>query len=112
MWNEPPKEQLARIPNLYETEEIPLKEKKIHLHFFIGASDWYIAEYDGKDLFFGYAILNGDTEMAEWGYISFRELRELKIPPGFEVDRDLFWKVRPASQVEKIRAAHQWPESH
>jgi len=112
MWNEPTKEQLARIPRLYETEDVPPGEKLIFLHFFLGGSDWYIAEFDGEDTFFGYAILNGDTEMAEWGYISFRELRELKIPPGFEVDCDLFWKVRPASQVDKIRAAHQWPESH
>ena len=102
MWNEPTREQLTRIPRLYETEEIPLKEKKIHLHFFLGASDWYIAEYDGDDLFFGYAILNGDTEMAEWGYISFQELKELKIHPGFEVDCDLFWEVKKASEIEKI----------
>ncbi len=26
--------------------------------------------------------------MAEWGYISFEELEEIKIPPGFEVDCD------------------------
>jgi len=112
MWNEPTKEQLSRIPKLYETENTPLEEKLVHFHFFLGGSDWYVAEYDGDDLFFGYAILNGDTEMAEWGYISFRELKELKVRPGFEVDCDLFWKVRPASQVDKIRAAHQWPESH
>ena len=112
MWNEPSKERLSKIPGLYETEHIRLADKLIHLHFFIGGCDWYVAEYDGDDLFFGYAILNGDTEMAEWGYISFRELKELKVRPGFEVDCDLFWKVRPASQVDKIRAAHQWPESH
>jgi len=110
MWNEPRKEQLAKIPRLYETEEIPLKDKLIYLHFFIGGSDWYIAEYDGEDLFFGYAILNGDTEMAEWGYVSFRELRELKIAPGFEVECDAFWKVRKASEVDKIRIANHWRE--
>ena len=70
MWNEPTKEQLAKIPRLYETEGVPLKEKQIYLHFFIGACDWYVAEYDEEEnLFWGYAILNGDLEMAEWGYI-------------------------------------------
>ena len=112
MWNEPSKEQLARIPKLYETEDIPPKEKLVYVHFFLGGSDWYISEFDGEDTFFGYAILNGDLEMAEWGYVSFQELKELKIHPGFEVDCDLFWKVRPASRVDKIRAANQWPESH
>ncbi len=102
MWNEPTENQLARIPRLYQTDEIPLEDKLIYLHFFIGGSDWYVAEYDGKDLFFGYAILNGDENMAEWGYISFKELKELKIPPGFEVDCDLFWEAKKASEIEKI----------
>lgn len=75
----------------------------IHLHFFIGGCDWYIAEYDGEDLFFGYAILNNDVEMAEWGYISYEELKRIKIPPGIEVDNDLFWKVRKTSEIDKIR---------
>ena len=68
MWNIPSKERLNKIPKLYETEEIPLDKKLIYLHFFIGGSDWYIAEFDGDDIFFGYVILNGDMECAEWGY--------------------------------------------
>lgn len=111
MWNEPSKEQLEKIPRLYETEDIPLEDKLIYLHFFIGGSDWYIAEYDGKDLFFGYAILNGDTEMAEWGYVSFKELRSLRVPPGFEVDCDQYWEIRKASQVDKIKGANRWLET-
>jgi hypothetical protein len=103
MWNEPTKEQLERIPRLYATEDVPSREKLIYLHFFLGDCDWYIAEYDGEDLFFGYAILNGDTEMAEWGYVSYEELKSLKIPPGFEVDYDQFWRIRKAGEVEKIR---------
>ena len=74
MWNQPPKEQLAKIPKLYETERVPLKEKLIWLHFFLGAFDWYIAEYDGKHLFWGYVILTGDFERTDWGYISFRDV--------------------------------------
>jgi len=110
MWNEPTKEQLKEIPRLYDTEDKPAKDKPIYLHLFLGGSDWYIAEYDGEDLFFGYAILNGDEEMAEWGYVSFRELRSLKIAPGFEVECDAFWKVRKASEVDKIRTANYWKE--
>ena len=108
MWNEPTREQLSQIPRLYETEKFPLKDMPIHLHFFIGGCDWYMVEYDGQDLFWGYAILNGDLEMAEWGYISSQELKDLKIPPGFEVDCDRFWQVKKASQVEKIRMGNHW----
>ncbi len=102
MWNTPTKEQLNKIPKLYETEKIPLKDKKIYLHFFIFGCDWYIAEYDESNgLFWGYAILNNDLEMSEWGYISFQELKELNIK-GFEVDCDLHWEVRKVSEVDRI----------
>lgn len=107
MWNPPNQEDLSKLPKLYETEEVPLKEKVIHLHFFIGGCDWYITEYDGDDLMFGFAILNNDFEMAEWGYISFQELLNIDIN-GFEIDRDLFWKQRPAKQVERICKAQDW----
>ena len=103
MWNEPSVKRLSKLPRLYETESVPLKDKRIYLHFFLGGCDWYIAEYDGEDLFWGYAILNGDLEMAEWGYISFRELKELNVD-GLEVDCELeeFWEVRPAKRIKNI----------
>ena len=111
MWNEPAKEQLAKIPRLYETERMPLKEKEINLHFFIGACDWYVAEYDGEELFWGYAILNGDLEMAEWGYFSFEELKKIKIPPGFEIDCETCWQVKKAIEIEKIRMGNHWSQT-
>lgn len=109
MWNVPNKERLAKIPRLNETEQVPLREKVIHLHFFIAGSDWYIAEYDGSDIFWGYAILNGDYRMAEWGYISFKELRDLSIN-GVEVDCELpeYWKIRKASEIDKICKGMGW----
>jgi len=111
MWNVPTKERLETIPKLYETEHVPLKEKLIHLHFFIAGSDWYVAEYDGHDLFWGYAILNGDYQMAEWGYVSFKELRELSVC-GIEVDCELeeYWVVRKASEVDKVCRGNRWPK--
>ncbi len=69
MWNKPNKEQFAAIPRLYTTEKIGSKDKIVHLHFFIGGCDWYVAEFDGEELFFGYANLN-DAQNAEWGYFS------------------------------------------
>ena len=114
MWNIPNIERLAKIPKLYETENIPLKDKIIHLHFFIGGCDWYIVEYDGADLFFGFAILNNDLQMAEWGYISFAELKSIKIKGWLEIDCELeeFWQVKRAEEIEKIRIAHGWPKQN
>lgn len=104
MWNVPTPEKLATIPRLYETENVPSNDKIIHLHFFIGGCDWYVAEFDGEDLFFGYAILNGDTQNAEWGYISFPELKEIK-SRGIEIDNDLYWEPQAASRIDKINKA-------
>jgi hypothetical protein len=104
MWNIPDDQRLNKIPRLYETEHTPLADKLIHLHCFFGSCEWYIAEYDGKDLFFGFAILNGDHQNSEWGYISFSELKELNIQ-GIEVDCELeeYWKVRKASEIPEIK---------
>ena len=49
----------------------------VYLHYFIGGSDWYITEKDvdgGVEQAFGYAVLNGDEDCAELGYISIQEL--------------------------------------
>ena len=103
MWNKPGKEQLAKIPRLYETVKINGNDKIIYLHFFIGSCDWYIAEFDGEDLFFGFAILN-DPQNAEWGYISFKELDEINLD-GLEVDNDLYWEPRKFSKINWKREA-------
>ena len=103
MWNIPSQGRLDRIPRLYQTESTLLQSKLVYLHFFIGGSDWYICEFDGDDLFFGYAILNGDHLNAEWGYISFSELRDISIN-GIEVDCELedLWPPKPVSEIPKI----------
>lgn len=103
MWNIPTKERLDKIPRLYETEDIPVADKIIYLHFFIGGCDWYIAKYDGEDTFWGYANLN-DDQNAEWGYVSFSELKEVNAQ-GFEVDceKEEFWTIKKASEIEGIK---------
>ncbi len=116
MWNEPSARELAKLPKLYANEDagVSLPEVIIHMHFFIGGCDWYIAEYDGENLFFGYANL-GDDLNAEWGYISLEELREIKVSVPLlkdekhigsipaEVDRDLHWRPKPFREIKTNR---------
>ena len=110
MWNKPTDAELNALPRLYSSEDVPLREKIIHMHFFIGGCDWYAAEYDPQDqLFFGFAILNNDLEMAEWGYFSLQELAELKAS-FVEVDYDLHWKPVPAQSIDKICEAQGWKQ--
>jgi len=110
MWNEPSKERLDKVPKLYATEGIPVQDKEIHLHFFIGGTDYYISEFDGEDIMFGFCILNNDLEMAEWGYISLAELREIKVKGWLEVDCELeeYWTVKTAKEVKQIADACGW----
>lgn len=109
MENEPTKARLLRIPKLYETENDPLKDKLIYLHFFIAGCDWYIAEFDGSDLFWGYAILNNDFIMAEWGYMSFQELKDINIE-GIKIDCEFerFFPIQRASNIDKICRGNGW----
>lgn len=103
MWNEPGNDELNRLPALYSTENVSLEDKLIHMHFFLGGCDWYVAEYGREErIFFGYAILNDDLDNAEWGYVSFDELRELRTSSGIEVDRDLHWSPLKYSQIDKL----------
>ena len=111
MWNEPDNDQLNRIipVKLFQSEHIELYEKIIYAHFFIAAGcDFYIVEYDGEDLFWGFTDLN-DLPNACWGYISFGELKDLRVGGWLEVDFDLYWEPKPAIEIEKIRRAHRWP---
>jgi len=113
MWHIPSKQRLASIPRLYETEEIDLPQKLVHLHFFLAGSDWYAVEFDGTELFWGFVILNGDLDNAEWGYFSFKELQSLRVAGFLRVDCEIEggWVVRPAGKINSIRQAQGWSVS-
>ena len=102
MWNPPSPNLLCQVPRLRATEHTPAKEKVIYLHFFFGGCDWFAAEFDGHDLFFGFAILNDDFDNAEWGYFTLSELQGINIH-GLEIDHDLYWKPTPAGEIERIK---------
>lgn len=103
MWNIPSEKRLEKIPN--NTENIDILEKLVYLHFFFGGNDWYVTEYDpSRRLFFGYAILNGDKEMAEFGYFSFDELIDMNIQ-GLEIDCELakYWKPQKIKDIKDLK---------
>jgi len=110
MWHIPSSQRLSRIPRLYETEGIGLPQKLVHLHFFLAGCDWYAVEFDGTDLFFGFVILHGDQDNAEWGYFSLKELQTIRVAKYLRVDCELeeHWVVRPAGEIDKIRQAQGW----
>lgn len=77
---------VSEMPMPYDTDGV--KKKMAMLHYFSKSSDWYIIEKDSsKEQYqaFGYAVLNGDYENAELGYISIEELKENE-DAGVELD--------------------------
>jgi len=87
---------IITMPKPYETDGQG-NETILHLHYFYGGSDWYIIERDSSEeqiQCFGYAVLNGDTENAELGYISIQEL----IYSGVELD--LHWTPKKLKEIK------------
>ncbi len=57
---------------------------------------WYATEYDPESrLFFG--LVDGFER--ELGYFSLDELEQLRGPLGLPVERDLYWKPTPLSEL-------------
>jgi len=77
-------ERIAGMPKVYE-QDGKGEEALVSLHYFKGGSDWYIVEKDSEKeqcQAYGYAVLNGDEDNAEMGYISLVELTSI----GVELD--------------------------
>lgn len=80
-------EQVASLPMPYGSEGLETRDKIVQLHYFRGESDWYVLENDSENeklQCFGYVILNGDTENAEFGYINIEDIKK-------SAELDLYW---------------------
>ena len=65
---------MALVPKLYATEPTAMRDKVIHLHYFVGGCDWWLVENDAAEArALGYICL-GDPQCAEWGYLPLDEL--------------------------------------
>ncbi len=97
-------EQLKGLPSLGQTEGIEPARKKIYIHFFLGNSNWYVAEYDPKtQTFFGLCVFGRDFKNASWGYFSLAELQSLSLHIFIKVEVDPFFIPKPAGDIEIIR---------
>jgi hypothetical protein len=113
----PPKKVTSRIPALGATDGIPAEEKVIHAHFFSPGTDLYVAELsereeDGHVIAFGYSVLAGHPEGAEWGYTDLTEMEAVNVrtAQGLSVvaERDCHWSPQPFSGLGA--AEHQAEE--
>ncbi len=107
MINIPTLEQLNTLPRLYETEHIHPEEKIVHLHFTANQCHWWILEWDGQDTFFGFVMLNGCSQYAEFGYFNLSELQAIKVEGWLEILNDPFWIPLPMKDIGLIRESFQ-----
>jgi hypothetical protein len=92
------------IPPLYATEDVKAGDKLVVLHYFLGGSEWFISELDTDEhIAFGWCILSGDIDNAEWGYVSLHELETLNYQ-GHIVERDREWVPRIARECLPSKA--------
>lgn len=84
-----------RLPKLYESERT--KDPIVQAKFFTPWTGWtwYAIEFDGEDIFFG--LVQGFEE--ELGYFSLSEMESIRGPMGLTIERDLYFKPQPLSQV-------------
>jgi hypothetical protein len=86
------------LPPLYSQEDN--SDPQVVLHFFnpMGQGDWWITEgsREGEDfIFFGLC----DLGYPELGYVSLNELESVRLPFGLGIERDLYWRIKPLSEV-------------
>lgn len=74
------------IPALYATEDIECEDKLAMVKLFHPYTNWtwYIIEYDGQDLCFGYVV----GLVSEYGYFSLAEIAAIG---AIQVERDRYF---------------------
>lgn len=103
----PSSDELATIPDLSETEDVPLDDRTVHARYFIRGGEWFVMEVERNDatrmLAFGWAEMTD----GELGYTDLIALESLRIEQGsgraLLVERDLDWMPRPWQEVRAQR---------
>lgn len=94
------KELRKQLPALGATET--QADPQVICKFFTPDSSWswYMTEFDQDDTFFG-LVVGFEIEL---GYISLSELETTTGPLGLHVERDLYFKPTPLSEIRKQHA--------
>jgi hypothetical protein len=74
---------LEKCPAIGVTDTLP--EHPAIFHFFYGATDIYICEYNKRNLVYGHAVFGGDLKTAEWAFFFLSDITRL---PKINIDFD------------------------
>jgi hypothetical protein len=98
------KELEKRFKEVGGQEDKKLEDHIVIAKFFnpVGQGTWFLTEYDPEtQIAFGYVSIFGDHN-DEWGGFAVWELAGLKVGLGLGIERDIYWKEKPAKEVELI----------
>jgi hypothetical protein len=92
---------IVKAPKLYESDKGA--ESTVYFHYFSPSSDWYVTEieyFEETNEFdaYGYAVLNKDFEMAEFGYLPINEIINSK-PSVKAPNLDMYWNLKTVAQA-------------
>ena len=90
------KKDLENLPALYSTEDQKDPIVQVKLFHPLGQAAWYLTEFDGEDLAFGFCII----QESELGYVSMQELKDLNIG-GLKIERDTSFTPKKLSEIKK-----------
>jgi len=95
------KEIRTKLPPLGSTDRLPHDQVIVQAKFFTPDSSWtwFATEFDGEDTLFG--LVSGFE--VEMGHFSLAELEATRGPWGLPIERDLWFKPTPLSQLAEYR---------
>lgn len=87
---------IKSLPPLQST--IRVIDPLVRCKFFLPGTGWtwYVIEYDGQDLFYGYVI----GLERELGYFSLSELESVRGPMMIGIERDRYFYPKPLSKIK------------
>ena len=88
---------LKDLPKLGETEHDPDPLLRVKLFFPAFHWTWYVIEFDGDDLFFGFV----DGNFPELGYFRLSELEQQRDALGLPIERDMGFQPCRLSQLQQ-----------
>ena len=65
-----------------------------------GSATWWASEFDGEDLFFGYADLGLGPGCAELGYFRLSDLQSVRGKTGLRIERDRCYTPQTLDEIQ------------
>lgn len=100
-----PADARAALPPLGAQDGAGL-DATVHVKFFspLGRYTFYVTEFDGEDILYGYVLSPLGDDCDEWGEASFREIAEAFVRGIPAIERDCYWTPCKMRECDGVKA--------